>query len=119
MQPSTNHRPAYYQALRAWMNGWRSSKTPRATRSVWPVTTCRSIFESTSPQRVPQRRTRLSVRILTDGSGRMHAHSFVVRCPLTPYDADPLRSSRARPTAWDGITPKHDRQNPVVVSAQE
>jgi small subunit ribosomal protein S16 len=34
----------------------------------------------------------------------MHAASVVVRCPLTPDGSDPLRSSRARPTASDGIT---------------
>ena len=50
-----------------------------------------------------------SIRMFLDASGRMHAASAVVRCPLTPHDSEPLRSSRARPTAWDGITPERGR----------
>src|SRR4029453_53262 len=49
------------------------------------------------------RRRRVPVRGLADDSGRMHAASVVVRCPLTPYGSDPLRSSPARPhrLGWD------------------
>src|SRR4029077_15046406 len=45
------------------------------------------------------------VRLLLEESGRMPAAFVVVRRPLNPYDSDPLKSSRAHPTAWDGITP--------------
>ena len=58
-----------------------------------------------------------TVRIFLDASGRMHAASVVVRCPLTPDDSDPLRSSRARPhrVRWDH--PKRGRPTgPVAIN---
>ena len=56
---------------------------------------------------------------LLEHSGRMQAAFVVVRCPLTPYDSDPWKSSRARPTAWDGITPMWPAYEPVATSLQE
>src|SRR5215212_5965863 len=58
-----------------------------------------------------------TVRMFLDASGRMHAASVVVRCPLTPDDSDSLRSSRARPhrVRWDH--PKRGRPTgPVAIN---
>ncbi len=65
------------------------------------------------------RSQRESIRGFIATSGRMQAAFVVVRCPLTPYDSDPWKSSRAHPTAWDGITPMWPAYEPVATSLQE
>jgi hypothetical protein len=44
-----------------------------------------------------------SVRVFLDASGRMHAASVVVRCPLTPYDSEPPEIIACAPhrVGWD------------------
>jgi hypothetical protein len=49
--------------------------------------------------------TQLPVRVFAEDSGRMHAASVVVRCPLTPCGSDPRDHRERAPTALDGITP--------------
>src|SRR4029450_681830 len=48
------------------------------------------------------RMTKLSVRVFAEDSGRMHAASVVVRCPLTPCGSDQEIIASAPPPRWTG-----------------